>query len=122
MDLSGKRVIAPTHQTGMDYSGPTPSSLWTNDMKTALGGNDSDFWYWGHNHNGIVYADNSAAGTMVARCVGHGAIPFGSAWGLAGSGKFAYYLTTPNSAGSIRVRNGFAMLTLSGSTLTESFF
>lgn len=122
LDLSGKRVIALTHQTGMDYSGTTPSSLWTNDMKTALGGNDPDFWYWGHIHNGIVYTDNSAAGTMVARCVGHGAIPFGSAWGLAGSDKVAYYPTTPNSAGSIRVRNGFAMLTLLGSTLKESFY
>jgi len=58
LDLSGKQVIALTHQTGLDYSGTTPYPLWTNDMKTALNGNDPDFWYWGHIHNGIVYTKN----------------------------------------------------------------
>jgi hypothetical protein len=90
-------------------------------------------WYWGHVHNGIVYNQlftSKTAPKMFSftkgRCCGHGAIPFGKAWGLEDPGgkqdpNVAYFAHTPdiklpNTIGpdpvNPRVRNGYALVTL----------
>ena len=94
-------------------------------------------WYWGHEHNGIVYSANAASGSILARCVGHGAIPFGNGPGLAqkmnpppgGTATIDYYAHTPLTGGdpeqANRVLNGFAMIDLvnnsKGTSVTETF-
>ncbi len=127
VDLKGKKVIVLTHHNAIDYTGETPvEPFWTNvrdAVSDATGGDLPAYWYWGHIHNGIVYSDKSAAGPEVKiRCVGHGAIPFGKAWGLEGAGCVDYFAHTaiPNS---LRVRNGFATIRLTtDGGITERFY
>lgn len=130
LDLTGKQVVVMTHHTGMavpgmDSSGKGKYQLW-DDVNAALGGNDPDYWYWGHVHNGIVYTADAVHGSKTkARCVGHGAIPFGSAYGLTDA-PVSYFANTPYPNPTLqqeaRVLNGFALLTFNGDTLTEAFY
>src|SRR6185437_9861000 len=84
--------------------------------------------------NAMVYSDTSfpAQNGVKARCVGHGAIPFGLAWGLQnpdGTTKpsVTYYAHEPLSTmydntdlqQSKRVMNGFAMLTIEPDSIIE---
>ncbi len=94
-------------------------------MVGAVGGDGPAYWYWGHIHDGIVYSNQSKAGSAVkVRCVGHGAIPFGTAWGLEPlpNPRVEYFAHTPID-GSIKVRNGFAIIELTNDgELTEKFY
>lgn len=120
--LKGKNVIVMTHHNGISFDGSSQEPFWA-EMAEALNGRP-DYWYWGHLHNGIVYAETlpSVEGAKV-RCVGHGAIPYGKAWGLDGKSGIDYSATTPLNHGGVRVRNGFAVITLGpGETLREKFY
>ena len=88
----------------------------------------------GHVHNAAVYSMPSVAGSMPrCRCLGHGAIPFGPARGLAAAQNpipphpktVEWYAHTPNPdpATAPRVLNGFVLLTLTiGGVVTEMFY
>ena len=134
LDTANKKVIVLTHHnpTNIEGTGTAQLRLW-NDVIQALG-HPPDFWYWGHVHNAIVYSDTSfpAQSGVKARCVGHGAIPFGVGYGLQnadGTNKpsveyFAHelmstvYENTDNQQ-SNRVLNGFAMVTLGPDSISE---
>lgn len=120
--LKGKNVIVLTHHNGISNDGSKQEPIWA-EMAKALNGRP-DYWYWGHIHNGIVYANTLPAVEGVnVRCIGHGAIPYGKAWGLEHAAGIEYYGQTPESDGSVRVRNGFAVITLkSDGTLSEVFY
>ena len=147
LDLSGKKVIALTHHTGLTYDGLpiTPSSAGENnlydDLYEALNNQDPDYWYWGHIHNGIVYSQQarlspSRPTTTACRCLGHGALPFGNAYFWEGGEKknldqsplVDFYTHTPlqNPSGCVRwenrVKNGFVVLTLGKGTLQEAYY
>ena len=113
--------------------------LWK-DMGNAFKGknlkNMSDFWYWGHTHNVIAYSKtDSAAKDCVSRCIGHGAIPYdkgsdfyyedGSITGL-NNPQISYYggQELPiHRVGEVQLaKNGFAIITLTSSSLTEVFY
>jgi hypothetical protein len=133
-------IMVMTHHTGCDLTGSNVTPLLA-QVAAALG-RPPTLWYWGHVHNAIVYDHmfDSATRRRFAtkgRCCGHGAIPFGKAWGLEdGQGKtipnILYYAHTPDPAlpdtgGSKpknpRVRNGYALVTLHGDGgFTEAFF
>jgi len=126
-----KLVLLLTHHNGLLYDGtkPTPSTLWT-QVCTALG-KPPEVWYWGHIHNGIVYSSKSQAGTTLARCCGHGALPFGAAYGLQTPGggtipAVSYYAHTPLGGTAppqkFRVLNGFATVCLEKGKITERFY
>ncbi len=136
LDNTNKKVIVLTHHnpTNIEGTGIGQLTLW-NAVASALG-RTPDFWYWGHIHNAIVYSDQSfpAQNGTKARCVGHGAIPFGVGYGLLnndGSNKpsieyFAHELMSsvyPNTDAqqANRVLNGFALLTLSQDAIKEEF-
>lgn len=135
LDLTGKTVIVLTHHTAMDTAGTATNQLW-DDVTVALAANPTfdsskkgpDYWYWGHVHNGIVYSSGSAVGGITnARCVGHGAIPFGKAYGIS-TAQTDYFAQTPYPNPTLqqqnRVLNGFSTLTLDAtkSTLSEAFY
>jgi len=134
LDTANKTVIVLTHHNPTNIEGTATGqlTLW-NDVIAALG-KSPEFWYWGHIHNAIVYSDQSfpAQNGTKARCVGHGAIPFGVGYGLQtpdGSNKpsieyFAHELLSsayPNTDAqqANRVLNGFAMLTLKPDSISE---
>jgi hypothetical protein len=136
-----KKIMVMTHHTGIATDGTGEPLALMGDINTMLAANPAyasaeaaypDYWYWGHVHNGIVYKDSAPglAGTGIqARCAGHGAIPFGNGYGLDGNANVEWYAQTPYSALATptpqqvnRVLNGYAILTFSGSTVTEEFY
>ncbi len=125
LDLTNKKVFVMTHHNGISVDGSTQEQLFT-EVVNALG-RAPDFWYWGHVHNGIVYTASSAAGTY-ARCVGHGAIPFGNGYGLQKNDNIDNYANTPYPNPDLqqenRVLNGYALITFNSSMqqILEQFF
>jgi calcineurin-like phosphoesterase family protein len=131
--IMGLKVPAPkaiimTHHNGLNYdgsSGDATASLWS-EINAALGGKDPAAWYWGHIHNGVAYRSPTGTGSRtLARCVGHGAFPFGDAWGMNEQKPvlYDYYSHTPNPASAPLVYNGFMLLTISSAGhVTEQFF
>jgi hypothetical protein len=120
------RLILLTHQPPMSADGTKLSQLWT-DVTRVVPSSKIRLWYWGHVHLGILYGDQSKLGARGIRagCSGHGAIPIGVPWGLKhGNGKIDWYASTPvgGSADAERVRNGFAMLTISDGQVGEAFY
>ncbi|HEX4964914.1 MAG TPA: metallophosphoesterase [Thermoanaerobaculia bacterium] len=123
LGLSTQNVIVLTHHTGLTYDGSAEESLW-GEVNAALGG-DPAAWYWGHVHNGIIYNSPTVTGrSTLARCLGHGALPFGQAWGLVNDSHVSYYTNTLNPNGNgIQVYNGFVLLTITSSgTVTEGLY
>jgi hypothetical protein len=159
--LTNKKVIVLTHHNGLTFDGfPVPGykplgadkplpNLY-DDLSGALG-RDPDYWYWGHIHNGIVYTRNvslspSKQTATLCRCLGHGALPFGSAYhwlenpsgqeekyplGKTATGpnpKIAYYAQTPlqnpppPAPPLNRVKNGFTVLTLRAGSIKEEVY
>ncbi len=136
LNTANKKVILLTHHnpTSIDGTSTANLPLW-NQVLSALG-RPPDYWYWGHIHNAMVYSDKSfpAQNGVKARCAGHGAIPFGVAWGLQnpdGTNKpsveyFAHELLSSEYENTDlqqvnRVLNGFAMLTIGPDTIKEEF-
>jgi Calcineurin-like phosphoesterase len=126
---TGKKVIVMTHHNPISTDGTRQYHLLT-DVASALG-RAPDFWYWGHIHNAIVYSDQSAADPKtLSRCIGHGAIPFGSAYGLQDNGTdldtVTYFANTPmpnpDKQQQLRVLNGFALLTFDQNSITEEIY
>ena len=125
-----RRVLLLTHHNGLLYDGPLNQPLW-GQVSAALG-KQPEVWYWGHVHNGIVYSARSPAGATLARCCGHGSLPFGAAFGLqdAGGGTIpavSYFAHTPLPPPTVppqtfRVLNGFATVVLEESEITERFY
>ncbi len=111
-----RRIVVLSHHEGADLKGQTPTALW-HQVTTCLG-RVPDAWYWGHAHNGVVYAPLD--GCRI-RCVGHGAIPYGPASMLAGlpSVLWSETVSAKDSETPTRVTNGYLRLTLDGARLTE---
>ena len=136
--------IVPKKSEGLADDLGSASNLY-DDVYAALG-QDPDYWYWGHTHNGIVYTNQVSLSPIrqtstLCRCLGHAALPFGKAYywlnivqydlDKAPGGpnpKIAYYAQTPLQAVNPppvwqnRVKNGFALLTLSAGSITEAFY
>lgn len=129
LGLSPDKTIVMTHHNGLTYQGDSEPAydgvtLWS-EINDALGG-DPAAWYWGHIHNAMVYKTPTFNGKQTrARCLGHGALPFGDAWGIQYKpDQIEYYAHTPNKDAPPRhMRNGFAVLTMkSDGQVTEEFF
>jgi len=135
LGLSPQNTIVLSHHNPITYDGLAlvtddfGDNLWA-QVTGALNGAPAA-WYWGHVHNGIVYPNpNSQLGNTYGRCVGHGALPFGNAWGLEASAtpapKVQCYANTPNPNAPKPypwMMNGFAILTItSAGVVTEMFY
>ncbi len=137
----GKKVILFTHHIAISLDGSAINNTLFNQVLRAFNNYMPDFWYYGHTHNGIVYNDNSVmknyntvSGKIPkARCMGHGALPFGKATGLYNNqtGKMIstvdYFAQTSigadtNGRQKYRVLNGFSLLTLKKGSITETVY
>ena len=133
--LDPARTIVLTHHNALDIAcDPTAqtdyATFWT-QIRAALGG-DPFAWYWGHVHNGIVYASPLVIGDAAApvlstttrcRCLGHGALPYGDATDLRGNTNIVWRTSTPSGVGA-ELLNGFVTLTFDLATggVTEAYF
>ena len=123
-----KKVILLSHHTGLSIDGTRVCDAIWSQIERALG-RQPDYWYWGHIHNGIVYngvgRTPAARNHTMCRCVGHGAVPYGYAWGLeeyTGDGKPIAHFSHEKRGATHEVKNGFATLDLKGTVITETFF
>ena len=133
---AGQKLILLTHHNGLPIGGvPTPTddsyTLWqqvTPALQQIPANASKDvLWYWGHVHIGAVYASQTVNGiTVNPRCCGHGCIPWGVASDLqAGvqAGNVLWFEQEVLGPGTnYFVANGYAVLGLSGASLTESFW
>lgn len=135
-----KKVIVLTHHNGLDdQTGPaggpnksTPNNLWAQVMSGFAAGRGPDYWYWGHIHTGVVYQplppQAGASASVRCRCCGHGGLPWAQP-----DNKPMVYDNNPNvswwenrRAGDPdfpqRLLNGFAVISLDGPNISESFY
>jgi len=113
-----KKLMVLSHHQGFDIGGQNNTTLYQ-PVCDALG-RVPDYWYWGHLHNGIVYAEQ---GGLKARCAGHGAIPYGDASELDGNERvlFSEFQDANDPEYPLRVLNGYVKVRLSGEALIEEF-
>ncbi|HKB58661.1 MAG TPA: metallophosphoesterase [Gallionellaceae bacterium] len=119
----GKKVILLSHHNAISTDGASASpKLWNQVTGIVF----PDYWYWGHWHLGVAFSEHAYSGPIKTRCVGHGAIPFANPPGmLACAGNIAWYAhTAPAAPGAFqpRAKNGYAVLTLTPSGITEEFY
>ena len=123
-------VMVMTHHNPCDTVTAKTNLLYT--QLVGLLGREPTLWYWGHVHNAIVYnklnhGPGNFAGAL-GRCCGHGAVPFGKAWGLEApdvKSNIAYFVTNHDDAlptDNPRVKNGYAIINLKNDGFTESFY
>lgn len=124
----GKKLILMTHHNPMETYGSATNGLWEDVVmnKKALNNAAPFMWYWGHIHNGIVYSDRAVTGSVLARCLGNGSIPIGTAPWLQNNSSVSYFTNTPLNDGTknnqLRVKNGFAILTIDSNGITETWY
>ncbi len=118
----GKRkVIVLTHHQPVDAVGEKTTTL--HDEVLALFADvrlsSPDVWYWGHLHTPAIYESNALP--YLARCVGHGAIPYGEAELLKNSPMVSWYESRSANDAEIpeRVMNGCLVATLDGPDIRE---
>ncbi|NWB94301.1 metallophosphoesterase [Pseudomonas gingeri] len=114
----GRKLMVLSHHQGFDISGENQTTLYQ-PVCDALG-RVPDYWYWGHLHNGIVYAEQ---GGLRARCAGHGAIPYGVTSELDGNERvlFSEFKNAMDDEYPERVLNGYVKVRLSGENIIEEF-
>jgi hypothetical protein len=122
-----KKVIVLTHHNGLPETGVQsnpPLKLYTDVMGAFTGAVAPAYWYWGHVHAGIAYKPLEAAGGMLCRCIGHGALPWGLATELQTSPAVEWFESrnANDPDNKLRVLNGFAVLQLDSDTLAETFY
>lgn len=119
----GKKVIVLTHHNGLSEDGLTPKSLLSEVMSGFAGGAGPTLWYWGHAHAGAVYKSSGPA-KVPTRCCGHSALPWGKASSLANSQNVEWYEHRSANDPDVpqRVLNGFAVLSLNGPDIQETFY
>ncbi|MGO9605547.1 MAG: metallophosphoesterase family protein [Candidatus Binataceae bacterium] len=77
-----RRIILLSHHDAVDVDRRTNEVEWKHQLwdqvVNAMDGVGPDYWYWGHVHAGIVFKPITTPnnGSVLARCVGHGGIPF----------------------------------------------
>lgn len=125
-------IMVMTHHNPCDTITTQTNILY--DQVVAAIGRAPTLWIWGHVHQCIIYnqmiIDAKSRGPVISsitkgRCCGHGAVPYGPAWGLEHSG-LPYVAGTHDDAfpeGNPRVYNGYATVTLQkDGGFTERYF
>jgi hypothetical protein len=118
----GKKVIVLTHHNGLAEDGQSATGLWSEVMSGFAAGAGPTLWYWGHAHAAAVYTPYGPA-NVPSRCCGHGALPWGQATSLANSSVEWFETRSANDPDiPQRVLNGFAVLSLNGPNVQETFY
>ena len=127
---SGKNIVLLTHHNPIDITGASivgpPTNNLLSQVTGALNSNPPKYWYWGHQHNGVVYTGESKGGKILCRCLGNAAIPIGNAAWLHNNPNVSFYtnkpLANPTTNQQLRVMNGFAVLEFTENDVTEKWY
>jgi hypothetical protein len=128
----GKKLIVMTHHNPFNHQGDgsQPYTYQINrlgqQVVDAVCAGVEFFWYWGHVHAAAVYL-TAALGGVSGRCCGHGGIPWGKPNVRSVFDNQNYVAWWGNQSANDpempeRFLNGFAVIDLNGSAITERFF
>ncbi|HTF03089.1 MAG TPA: metallophosphoesterase [Bacteroidia bacterium] len=121
-----RKIVIVTHHEPLDLGGSHITNLF-GEINTLLMVNNLKlaFWYYGHEHNAAVYSELSAM-HYPARCIGHGAIPYGVASDLStATGTTVTWAETQSANDPSypnRILNGYLVMELNGAAMTESLY
>jgi hypothetical protein len=117
-----KHTVILTHHNGLNLDGTSSTLLWSSIISCLRQSSQKLFWYWGHEHAGVIYNDKECAAKC--RCAGHGALPWGKASILAANPNVLWYEDRPagDPFDTVRVLNGYVELLLDGPSLKETFY
>ena len=123
----GKKMVLLTHHNGLPENGmpgASPLKLFTEITSALAGLSLPAYWYWGHQHAGVVYKPLPAQNGMLCRCLGHAALPWGFSTDLAASTQVEWFerCNAGDPDDALRVFNGFVLLKLNGPNLEETFY
>jgi Calcineurin-like phosphoesterase len=117
----GKKMILLTHHNGLSDDGSSTTNLWSQVMSGFPTDSGPAYWYWGHKHMAAVYTAQD--GGVLCRCCGHGGLPWGQASELQNPNVEWYERRSANDPEiPERVLNGFAVLSLNGPNIQETFY
>lgn len=119
VEAGDRRLMILTHHQGLNLDGSICDPLWSKVLG-ALGGR-SAHWYWGHQHNGVVFLPRDG---IHGRCCGYGGMPRGKASLLENNSRVLFFEQrhADDPKVPLRVVNGFAMLDFENGTLSETFY
>lgn len=122
----GKKLLILTHHNPIIEPGGQTNSLWTDVTGSGALNSNPDYWYWGHVHNGIVYAITPVTGNTACRCLGHAAIPYGNATWFENNPNVSFFtnaVPNPCTGNPVQAMNGFAVLSLTPTGgITETWY
>lgn len=80
-------------------------------------------WFWGHEHDLIIYKRFEEGGNVLGRCIGHGAIPVSVNEPVSETAAVPIedIRLAKNSAGPM-IQNGYALLELQGPTAKATYY
>lgn len=114
-DAGDRKVILLTHHNGLGFD-DQPTPLWSQVVSVV---NRPMLWVWGHLHAAMAHRPRQG---ISGRCVGHGGIPYSPFTPderrpyLWAEDELAHDAREPG-----RALNGFYLLDLDGTKLTEQF-
>ncbi len=120
-----KDIIIMTHHNGMEGKGISDSTEIWDEITSILKEENFEgrvFWEWGHAH--CAYTCNPI-NNIFGRCIGHGAIPWGKGSDFyigKGSNLNWFEDKTQKEEDSTLLMNGFMILELDGTKITETFY
>ena len=113
-----KHVIVLTHHHGLELADETMQTATRTEVwRPIVDALRPDFWYFGHNHAGVIYEPEE---NVYARCIGHGAVPY-LPFPRASTPivSFAETETAGDTQEPRRALNGALVVTLAGPSITE---
>ena len=131
---SNMNVIILTHHDGFDidpYANTVTFKNLFDTLTRELQGVKRWWWYWGHVHAGLAYQSiTSNQSTVYPRCIGHGGIPWEPFPEIASihlndervKVEWAEVRRVTDSEGNQRALNGYLMITLDGTNITETLY
>ncbi len=135
---AGMNVIILTHHDGFDVD-PYANTVTFKDLYQTMTSTMQNvkrwWWYWGHVHAGITYRSMTkpvagTTSTLYPRCIGHGGIPWEPFPDLASihlndkqvGVEWSEVKTVTDNDGQSRALNGYLMVTLDGTNITETMY
>jgi hypothetical protein len=116
-----KNILLTHHQAFSIFEDVDPRDLYEPVLPLIEAGK-VHFWFWGHEHKHVLFRKYKG---LVARCIGHGAIPYHPPGNDFSGATFrdlrVKFVNRKRRPGSLQCVNGFALLRFDGPRLEADY-
>ncbi|MDX1982305.1 MAG: metallophosphoesterase [Bryobacteraceae bacterium] len=116
-----KNILLTHHQAFSMFEDVNPRDLYE-PVRPLIEAGKIHFWFWGHEHKHVLFLKYKG---LVARCIGHGAIPYTPPGTDFSERTFpdlrVKFVNRRRRPGSLQCVNGFALLRFSGERLEADY-